>query len=85
MEENNNGTIAIKSKTTPFTIVKIDDNGYRVAVGRYIVTEETFRTIETAEDYINSKPYELIINTILILLENEKQAKTEKTNSQNNK
>lgn len=58
-----------------FTIAQ-KDGKYYILVQNYIVSEKTFDTFKQAERYMNSKPWELIINvtslTQKLIKENEK-------------
>lgn len=49
-----------------------------IAIGNTIISEKTFKNTEEAISYINSKPYELIINTCcyIMQLNNEKKNET---------
>lgn len=75
-------TTVHQSKTFPFVIVEQtttqDEESttkFSIAVNNQIVSEKTFSTIEQAEKYIKSRPWDLIINlmglTIKIMKENE--------------
>lgn len=70
--------------TNLFQIVK-QKEGYKIVTGNYIASARTFNTITEAENYIGSKPWELIYNTIAIFRSYEKEMeKMAKQNSQNN-
>lgn len=45
------------------------DNIVRIAIDKYIMSKLTFTTFEEAKAYIDSKPYELIINAACCLME----------------
>lgn len=45
------------------------DNVVRIAIDKYIMSKLTFTTFEEAKAYIDSKPYELIINAACCLME----------------
>lgn len=63
-------TIKIVSKhTNLFNIVKQQD-GYVITIGRNQVSQKKFANQETAEEYINSQPWELIIAASWIIAEN---------------
>lgn len=44
-----------------FQVIK-KNNETRICIGTIVVSEEKFATIEEAIKYIDSKPYELLIN-----------------------
>ena len=48
-----------------FNIVLYEES-YRITIGKQIVTSRAFNTKKEAEEYINAKPWELIINTQLV-------------------
>lgn len=50
-----------------FTIAE-KDGKFHILVQNYIVSEKTFDKLEKAEKYINSKPWELIINVTSLTL-----------------
>ena len=58
----------------------------RVVVGNVIVSKQEFETFEKADEYINNKPYELIINTCALILKAENNEKKDNAtkNSKNN-
>lgn len=56
----------VEVEDTVFTIVEVDGN-HRVAIGRNIVSTRMFETVIGARDWIDSKPWELLINTVVIL------------------
>lgn len=62
-------SIEVKSsKTTPFTLA--NRNGeWAVCVGNQKLHENTFTSEEEAEQFINSKPYELIVNLCCFIME----------------
>lgn len=45
------------------------DNVVSIAIDKYIMSKLTFTTFEEAKAYIDSKPYELIINAACCLME----------------
>lgn len=53
---------------TIFTIVERNKN-FNIAVGNKIVSKLTFVTLKEAKDYIDSKPYELIVNATCCIYE----------------
>lgn len=46
-----------------FTIIK-QDKKYKIAVGNVLISELTFTKLADAKKYIESKPYEIIVNLI---------------------
>lgn len=54
--------------------------GILILVGKFRVSSKTFKSFEEAEAYVNSKPYELIINLSVLFnkFENENKETKEK-------
>ena len=56
---------------TPFSIIQEDTTKKcRIAVGMQFVTDQEFEDLKKAENYIKEKPWELILNTVIILHNN---------------
>lgn len=72
----------IEIKGTPYTIVGDAEKGFYIVMGSNIVCPEQFTSTEEAEEYIEKKPYMLILTTTAIIAEQiyEKMRK-EKTNA----
>lgn len=51
-----------------FALVK-KDSIVRVVCGNFVVSQKEFDSFESALDYVNSKPYEIILNSALALLQ----------------
>ena len=49
-----------------FTIV-LHEGKYIITIGNNVVSREKFNTITKAKQYINSKPYDLLINTACLI------------------
>lgn len=49
-----------------FILVQRNDE-VRIAVTNKIVTAKTFKTMEDAKKYIDRKPWELIVNTTIVI------------------
>ena len=47
-------------KDTLFTLVKKENEPVMIVIGDTVATAKTFESYEDAEEYINSKPYDLI-------------------------
>lgn len=67
-----------------FGMVKIDEK-VRITMGQNVISQKKFDTFEEAENYIASKPYELIYNGIFILQNyaNETKKKSTKKSTKN--
>lgn len=66
-----NDTKFKQSKIEPlFNLVKDEQDKVNIVVGNYRVCRKTFDTFKQAEQYIGSKPYELIFNTTCLIIEN---------------
>lgn len=72
-----------ESKHFPFVVIEQttiknekETKTFRIGLAGSIISEKTFKSLETAEKYIASKPWDLIINlvgtTIELMKENEK-------------
>lgn len=57
-----------------FTIVERNGN-FNIAVGNKIVSKLTFVSLEETQDYINSKPWELIVNAVCCIYDLAKEMK----------
>jgi len=53
----------------PFKIILHDDK-YRITIGNQIVSNLGFNGITDAEEYIESKPWELIFNACAVIAHN---------------
>lgn len=79
--ENQNKQVfnLIEVKDTPFQIVESvnmnEDKEYRITLGGQMIAENIYSELKDALQYIESKPWELIINSAyaLILKYNEKK------------
>lgn len=49
-----------------FLIVNMEDT-YRIALGEHWATKQVFKTPEEAQEYINNKPWELLMNMAAIM------------------
>ena len=49
----------------PFRIV-LSDECYKIVLGNQIMTSRTFETTKDAEDYLNTKPWEIIMTMCAI-------------------
>lgn len=53
---------------TPFTIIKRENKDtYDIAIGNNIIDETNFKEDKEVKDYINSKPWKLIINATIVM------------------
>ena len=50
-----------------FNIIE-NDKKYIITIGNNLVSKKEFKTQKAAEEYINSKPYELIITTCILAI-----------------
>ena len=58
-------------ENTPFSIIQDDDTmKCKIAIGMQFVTDDEFESLKEAEKFINEKPWDLILNTIIILHNN---------------
>lgn len=63
-----------------FALVKNQDGKIVICAGGYAVSEKKFETFEQADQYVATKPYEIIINLFYVL--NKKRNETENENPQ---
>lgn len=67
-----------------FAVMKNKEtNKFTLLVGKYKVSNKEFASIDEANEYVNSKPYELIVNVsclICKLTNEEKKQENEKKN-----
>lgn len=74
-----------KKNECPFTLLETDDKKYLISLGNQIVSELNFDTLEDAESYIDKKPWELILNSTMYLIQfNENNSKIGNTIQANN-
>ena len=53
-----------QTKHFPFVVVKTEDDKWHLAAGNSFVSEKTFPSYEEACRYLNSKPWDVIVNFI---------------------
>lgn len=70
-----------------FNVIEFDEDKekkvaktFKIVVGNNVVSAREFKTLQSAKDYINQKPYELIFNTMFGILNNI----LKKENNENN-
>ncbi|QCS36847.1 hypothetical protein [Tortoise microvirus 14] len=64
---------------TPFHVVEREEgDDYRIVMGNYLASQESFQTVKEAEDYIKEKPWELYFSMVMIVLEQVKNFKKTK-------
>ena len=63
MEEKTQKFEMFESKNKPFAIIKKDEK-YIITIGRNVATDKKFKSLEEAENYIETKPYELIFTLV---------------------
>lgn len=66
-----------------FNLVKDKEGKIRITVGKFVVSNKKFDTFEQAEKYVNSKPWELIINTSQVVNYYENTKETAKAGKEN--
>ena len=56
-----------QSKIEPvFNLVSEEDKNVKIVMGNNVVSDKVFNSEDEAEDYIQSKPYELIFNACIL-------------------
>lgn len=79
-EEKTITTSVEQSNTFPFTFVKTNET-YQIAAGNCLVSDKKFKSKKESQAYLDSKPWDIIVNficqTILVIQENEKIKRNE--------
>ena len=57
-------------------IVQDEDKKFVITMGKYIVSNKKFDNIKEAENYIATKPYEILVNQTQIIMHYEKENET---------
>lgn len=72
-----------KDKENIFAIVQMEKNNFRIALGNEIVVEKVFQNKQEAQEHIDKKGWELILNVMCVVskkvYENLKQNENGKT------
>ena len=55
-----------KDREKIFNIVQMEKNCFRIALGNVIVVEKEFRTKEEAQEHIDQKGWEMMINVFCV-------------------
>lgn len=73
-----------QSKTFPFVLVQQDTTKdevtttkVKIAVGEHFVSEKEFSSLNAAEMYISKRPWEIIVNLMLVTVEMHKHNESE--------
>lgn len=73
-----------KDKENIFAIVQMEKNNFRIALGNEIVVDKSFRTKQEAQQHIDNKGWEMMINVFCVVskkvYEHLKQEENAKTN-----
>lgn len=54
---------------TPFTGVKYSDVDWKIAIGKFIVSDKQFENYEELENYVMIKPWELVFNGVMAYMQ----------------
>ena len=72
-----------KDKENLFTIVQMEKNNFRIALGNEIVVDKVFKTKQEAQEHIDKKNWEMMVNVFCVVgkkvYEHLKQKENEKT------
>ena len=72
-----------KDKENIFAIVQMEKNNFRIALGNEIVVDKVFKTKQEAQEHIDKKGWEMLINVFCVVskkvYEHLKQEENEKT------
>lgn len=68
-------------KNTIFNTVETFPKCYRVVIGTQIMSEKTWTTREEAEKWISTRPWELILNSMIYLAEKAAERKLNELNN----
>lgn len=58
-----------RTAESPYTVLQTEDDKYLISLGNQVVSEEEFNNLNDAEFYIESKPWDLIFNSIVYLFD----------------
>ena len=72
-------TYKVSERESMFAMVKTEQ-GIIICCGKYKVSNKSFKTWEEAEEYIASKPYEIIINVSVLFSKLNNDEKEQKQN-----
>lgn len=56
-----------KDKENIFAIVQMEKDNFRIALGNEIVVEKEFRTKQEAQEHIDKKGWEMLINVFCVV------------------
>lgn len=56
------------TENSPFTILQTDEGKYLLSLGNQVVSELEFDTVDNAKEYVNEKSWELIMNSVVYLI-----------------
>lgn len=56
------------TENSPFTVLQRDDEKYLLSLGNQIVSELEFDSVDNAKEYVNEKSWELIMNSVVYLI-----------------
>lgn len=62
-----------------FTLAKDNEDNVRIVLGNKVVSNKKFKTFEDADKYIGHKPWELIVNCTLVVIEYHNDLKKNET------
>lgn len=78
---NKDGQATMQSKNDKmFYFVKDKEGKIHICVGGYAVTEKTFDKFEQAEQYVGTKPWDIIVNVCYLIL--NKKAENHETKNE---
>lgn len=63
------------SKFSPIHKIVKTEKGHKIVVANYQVSEETFEDAKSADNYINERPWELLLNTFMAITDFERNYK----------
>ena len=82
-KSNRNGQATMQSKVDPmFYLVKDENCKIVICVGGYAVCDKRFDTFKQAEEFIATKPWQIIVNLCYIIL-NKHNNENKNENPQN--
>lgn len=70
-------------ENTPFKMIKMKNEKYKLVVGNHLIAEEEFQNIWQIKKYLNENKWDIVVKLILIInnkmeeLKNEKGQKTD--------
>lgn len=66
----------------PLQVVRLAERKFTICIGKTRISSKEFKTFKEAKTYVESKPYELIINSACFCMETSQKIKQNETNKE---